>query len=107
MAYDLSRSFVRVQPNGCWNWARATAKGHGRIYYRGRLWQAHRLFCQLAHGEVPKDHAVDHLCCNPLCVNPAHLEAVTHQENMKRHSQRYHRLLAYHEVEPRQAERGL
>jgi hypothetical protein len=29
---------------------------------------------------------VDHLCENTLCFNPAHLEPVTHQENIRRAS---------------------
>lgn len=34
---------------------------------------------------APQGMDVDHLCHHPWCVNPAHLEVVTHQENIRRH----------------------
>jgi hypothetical protein len=39
-------------------------------------------------GPVAPELDVDHLCNNKLCVNPSHLEAVTHQENCIRRAQR-------------------
>ena len=35
-------------------------------------------------GPTPEGHELDHLCRTRACVNPAHLEPVTHRENMKR-----------------------
>ena len=43
----------------------------------------HRLICAEYHGNPPTDkHQVNHLCCNPGCVNPNHLEWTTPQENI-------------------------
>lgn len=39
---------------------------------------------ELLVGPVPEGLELDHLCRNPPCCNPAHLEPVTHAENMRR-----------------------
>jgi hypothetical protein len=45
---------------------------------------AHRYAYELVVGPVPEGLELDHLCRNHSCVNPAHLEPVTHQENVRR-----------------------
>jgi hypothetical protein len=84
MARDLSRPFVWVQPNGCWLWERANSKGYGRIFYNGRLRQAHRLFYELLNGPVDRSLHLDHLCRTRQCVNPSHMEPVTQAVNLQR-----------------------
>ncbi len=76
--------FVSPQPTGCWHWTGAkTDKGYGRFYLNGNK-HAHRISYELLIGPIPNGLVIDHLCRNPSCVNPAHLEPVTHVENVKR-----------------------
>ena len=45
---------------------------------------AHRVSYKIFVGEIPKGKELDHLCRNPACVNPRHMEAVSHRENLRR-----------------------
>ncbi len=91
----LSR--VQVAPNGCWVWqGQRNAEGYGRLLFRGRKDYAHRAAYEVFVGPIPVGLTVDHVChSNDLgchtgpcphrpCVNPEHLEPVTHTENIRR-----------------------
>jgi hypothetical protein len=88
-AYRLERFWARVDkngPNGCWLWT-GTHDGHhgyGRLKVDGHRTGAHRVAYELLVGPIPDGLFLDHLCRNPPCVNPAHLEPVTNRENVMR-----------------------
>lgn len=69
-----------AQEGDCWIWQARTHKGYG--VYGGRV--AHREAYKRLVGPVPEGLELDHLCRRPACVNPAHLEPVTRDENVRR-----------------------
>ncbi len=81
-----------TKQEGCWIWTGTKVKkpngyyGHivmGRTGSR-KTKKAHRVSYEHFVGPIPEGMELDHLCHNTLCINPEHLEPVTHAENMKR-----------------------
>jgi hypothetical protein len=69
----------------CWVWQRARFRtGYGQAFDGRMMRPAHRIYYERAYGEVPKGLVLDHLCRVRACVNPIHLEPVTHAENVRR-----------------------
>lgn len=81
----------RRGPDECWAWlgGRAGKDGaYGTCYHDGRHTTAHRVAYLLAGREIPDGWEVAHLCGNPGCCNPAHLEAARARENNMRSGSR-------------------
>ena len=81
------------EPNtGCWLWCGyVAANGYGYIRIEARRPDrprrsecAHRVSYRAWRGDIPIGLDLDHLCCQTVCVNPAHLEPVTRGENNRR-----------------------
>lgn len=71
-------------PSECWNWQRAKdSSGYGNFWCGARIVGAHRYAWFLTHGECPEGLELDHLCHNRSCVNPDHLRAVSHLQNVQ------------------------
>ena len=89
LSADEKRRFwdkVEKRADGCWIWKASTVASqrgvrYGKIKIRQHLYLAHRVSWSMSHGRIPDGMVLDHRCYNPLCVNPAHLHVVTHQEN--------------------------
>jgi hypothetical protein len=81
----MARFMAKVSKtdDGCWLWtARKLPSGYGQFWFHGEKVYAHRWAYTYLGGMplVPK-MVIDHLCRNPSCVNPSHLEQVTNHEN--------------------------
>lgn len=76
---------VHITP-GCWLWQGKPDKGgYGVLNVTdGKRMLAHRFSYELHAGPIPEGLHIDHLCKVTMCVNPAHLEAVTPYENWRR-----------------------
>jgi len=71
---------------GCWKWiSTVNDKGYGVFTPKtNQSIAAHRYSYQIFKGIIPAGLIIDHLCRNPGCVNPEHLEVVTYRENEMR-----------------------
>lgn len=68
----------------CWLWTASSVDGYGGFRVGEKMQRAHRVAYEWEIGRVPDGLELDHLCRTRLCVNPAHLEPVTRQENVIR-----------------------
>lgn len=72
--------------SGCWLWTGyCYSNGYASVEVsRCRSKLAHRISYELFVGPIPKGLELDHKCRVRCCINPDHLEPVTHAENMRR-----------------------
>lgn len=89
--FEMARFWIKVdKTETCWNWTAATDRSGYGLWTPPkmtgvRMSVAHRFsYLNANGGTIPEGHDVDHLCKNKSCVNPAHLEVVTHAENVRR-----------------------
>jgi hypothetical protein len=85
LSLDRLLQSVRKDEAGCWIWqGQLGSCGYGRVYHDGKMRSAHRAAWTLVNGPIPQGLEIDHLCRVRNCINPSHLEAVTHAENCQR-----------------------
>lgn len=73
--------FRVCQTTGCWLWLGVLYRGYGRLSSRG----AHVVSYERYVGPVPDGCELDHRAtCPKHCINPEHLEPVSHVENVRR-----------------------
>jgi hypothetical protein len=78
---------------GCWEWLSTSRAKKGGKSYPTTPWSGepvHRLVLEAKHGKPLGSQHAHHICANTMCVNPDHLQPVTHRENaaemLARHS---------------------
>jgi hypothetical protein len=78
---------MRDRPDECWPYPGYinSHTGYGNAYTRehGRI-DGHRAAYLLLVGPIEPGMELDHLCRNRACCNPAHLQPVTHRDNLRR-----------------------
>lgn len=79
--YILSRIIVN-EKNNCWEWiGTPTSAGYGQLRTNDKYWTSHRYSYTQFVGEIPEGLIIRHMCHNPICCNPEHLEVGTHKDN--------------------------
>lgn len=67
----------------CWLWTgNCNDSGYGTYHIGDIRGYCHRLSYELARGDIPTGHVIDHkVTCPKNCVNPAHLRPTTTKQN--------------------------
>ncbi len=83
---DDVRFWAKVEKTDtCWLWTGSlNSAGYGGFSTGPTRDLAHRWAYAHEVGPIPEGLDLDHLCRVKRCVNPAHLEAVTRAENLRR-----------------------
>lgn len=83
---DIETRFLeRVNKTAtCWIWTGAKIPTRGLEYGVFNKQRVHRFSYELYRGPIPQGKELDHLCRITLCVNPQHLEPVSHKVNVLR-----------------------
>jgi hypothetical protein len=78
----IEAKFIPEPNSGCFLWfGSLNTSGYPQISVNKKLSLAHRIYYEMERGPIPPGLVIDHLCRNPCCVNPDHLEPVTIFEN--------------------------
>ena len=79
--------YIKYDPDGCWLWLGGRAGATDRPcvrdpYLRQSVYVARLVLMLSLDRRLRKGKLAGHTCDNKLCVNPSHLEEVTHSRNL-------------------------
>ena len=75
---------VKTSDDLCWSWNGAKhSAGYGVFGAWSSVVYAHRVSYEIHKGPIPGGMDVIHLCHNPECSNPHHLDVGSRKENMQ------------------------
>jgi hypothetical protein len=89
VAAMIDRLSMPISECGCYAWLGSHSRGYAKVRYTEDGVRKNARVARFLCDPVPEGLEVDHLCHQRWCVNPDHLDLVTHQENIRR--QRTHR----------------
>lgn len=78
---EISDNYFQGTP--CWEWQLGKSNGYGCVHLGKKVVGVHRAVYEFLNGDI-SGLTIDHLCRNLICANPAHLEAVSNAENIRR-----------------------
>ena len=78
---DALKKAATVTEDGCWEWKQLDSTGYPRVKFGGRHMAVHRLSLEAKYEAPLGSQAAHHMYANAKCVNPEHLQPVTHREN--------------------------
>jgi hypothetical protein len=81
----------------CWVWSKTiTPDGYALVSIEGKSKRAHRVSYEIFVKKIKNKMHIDHVCKNRSCVNPDHLEQVSHAENGSRERSSHYNALKTH-----------
>src|SRR5262245_7725960 len=104
---NIMSNTIRDEKSGCLLYTKALDKdGYARISLPGKKGLGSRVVYEEHHGAIPAGHEVDHICHVRRCIEPTHLRALPHRDNVihikayveKREQRIKHLLDAYPQV---------
>lgn len=78
----LIKERTSTTAGGCHEWQGRIRDGYAYIKFGRQNHPVHRAVLEAKHGKPLGSQAAHHTCANTVCVNPDHLQPVTHRENV-------------------------
>jgi hypothetical protein len=85
---DMWTKVDKTSLDGCWIWKGPVHKpsGYGTVSISGKRTYVHTFIYRMFNAIGDSSNQVHHTCTRKLCVNPAHLEALSPSEHHAMHN---------------------